>query len=110
MAGDGTFDIVVIGAGVLGSFHAYFAGRRGLRTMLIERGDTPNEASVRNFGTIVPSAMTPGEWHRRGLETAALYRALTQELPPFVQTGGTQYLALTRGELSVLEEFSRIGP
>jgi FAD dependent oxidoreductase TIGR03364 len=110
MKTDGTFDVVVIGAGVLGAFHAYFACRRGLRTLLIERGDTPNEASVRNFGTIVPSAMTPDAWHRRGLETAAIYRDLAADLPPFLQTGGTQYLALTPGELAVLSEFSRIGP
>src|SRR5215218_1430352 len=107
---DGTFDVVVIGAGVLGTFHAYFACRRGLRTLLIERGDTPNDASVRNFGTIVPSAMAAGEWHRRSLETVGIYRTLAGELPPFLQRGGTQYLALTRGELAVLEEFARIGP
>src|SRR5687767_1006355 len=110
MKTDGTFDVVVIGAGVLGSFHAYFACRRGLRTLLIERGDAPNEASVRNFGTIVPSAMTPDEWHRRGLETVAIYRELGGELPPFLKPGGTQYLALTPGELAVLTEFARIGP
>ena len=110
MKTDGTYDVVVIGAGVLGSFHAYFACRRGLRTLLIERGDTPNDASVRNFGTIVPSAMTEGEWHRRGLETVTIYRALADKLPPFLKPGGTQYLALTQGELAVLEEFARIGP
>src|SRR5215217_350687 len=110
MQTDGTFDVVVIGAGVLGSFHACFACRRGLRTLLIERGDSPNEASVRNFGTIVPSAMTSGEWHRRGLETVSLYRQLAVEMPPFLKPGGTQYLALTAGELAVLEEFARVGP
>lgn len=110
MKTDGRYDVIVIGAGVLGAFHAYFAGLRGLRTLLIERGDTPNDASVRNFGTIVPSAMTPGEWHRRGLETTGIYRALSEELPPFLQTGGTQYLATTPGEWAVLEEFSRVGP
>ena len=110
MKTDGTFDVVVIGAGVLGSFHAYSACRKGLRTLLVERGDGPNDASVRNFGTIVPSAMTEGEWHRRGLETVQIYRSLAAELPPFLQTGGTQYLALTPGELAVLEEFARVGP
>src|SRR3954454_5378466 len=98
MQTDGTFDVVVIGAGVLGSFHAYFACKRGLRTLLVERGDAPNDASVRNFGTIVPSAITPDEWHRRALETVGIYRGLADELPPFLQRGGTQYLALTRGE------------
>src|SRR5881392_322811 len=106
MSGGETFDVIVIGAGVLGSFHAYFAARRGLRTLLIERGDGPNEASVRNFGTIVPSAMTLGEWHRRAVETVSIYRELAGKLPPFLQSGGTQYLALTPGELAVLSEFA----
>ena len=110
MKTDGAYDVVVIGAGVLGSFHACFACRRGLRTLLVERGDTPNEASVRNFGTIVPSAMTPDDWHRRGLETVSIYRQLVAELPRFLKPGGTQYLALTAGELAVLEEFARVGP
>ena len=42
------WDLIVVGAGVLGSFHAYFAARRGWRTLLLERGDWPGEASVRN--------------------------------------------------------------
>lgn len=107
---DGAYDVIVVGAGVLGTFHAYFACLRGLRTLLIERGDAPNEASVRNFGTIVPSAMTPGDWHRRALETTGIYRGLAKELPPFLQTGGTQYLALSPAEMAVLEEFSKLGP
>jgi len=32
------WDVVVVGAGVLGTFHACFACQRGLRTLLIERG------------------------------------------------------------------------
>src|SRR5690242_2481761 len=59
------FDVAVIGAGVLGTFHAYFACKKGLRTVLIERGGLPGEASVRNFGILFPSGMTAGPWHRR---------------------------------------------
>jgi FAD dependent oxidoreductase TIGR03364 len=40
----------------------------------------------------------------------AIYRALAGELPPFLKEGGTQYLALTPGELAVLEDFARLGP
>lgn len=29
-------DVIVIGAGVLGTFHAYFAAQMGLKTILIE--------------------------------------------------------------------------
>jgi FAD dependent oxidoreductase TIGR03364 len=104
------YDVAVIGAGVLGTFHAYFACKKGLRTLLIERGTWPGQASVRNFGIVIPSGMSPGEWHLRGLESAATYRELAAQLPIPLQTGGTQYLATTPGEAAVLEEFARLGP
>jgi FAD dependent oxidoreductase TIGR03364 len=107
---DSAWDVVVIGAGVLGTFHAYFACRRGLRALLLERGDWPSEASVRNFGLIIPSAMAPGDWHHRGIESAALYRQLAERVPFSLQRLGTQYLATTPAERFVLEEFARLGP
>lgn len=107
---DPDFDVIVIGAGVLGTFHAYHAVCRGLRVLLIERGDWPGEASVRNFGTLVPSAMTPGVWRRRGDESVALWRELAAEVPLPLVEGGTQYLATTPGEQRLIEEFARLGP
>jgi FAD dependent oxidoreductase TIGR03364 len=104
------WDAIVIGAGVLGTFHAYFAARRGWRVLLLERGDWPGEASVRNFGTLVPSAMSPGDWHRRGLESVAIYRDLAAVAPIRLTFGGTLYPATTPAEQAVLEEFARIGP
>jgi FAD dependent oxidoreductase TIGR03364 len=104
------WDLIVVGAGVLGSFHAYFAARRGWRTLLLERGDWPGEASVRNFGTLVPSAMHPGAWHRRALESVAIYRQLAPQVPFDLSPCGTLYPATTAGEEAVLEEFARLGP
>jgi FAD dependent oxidoreductase TIGR03364 len=105
-----SWDVIVVGAGVLGSFHAYFAARRGLRVLLVERGDWPGEASVRNFGTLMAGAMTPGDWHRRGTESIALYRELAARVPFEFQAGGSLYPATTPGEAAVLEEFARLGP
>ncbi len=34
-------DIIVIGAGVFGTFHAYFAAQKGYKTLLIERNTFP---------------------------------------------------------------------
>ncbi len=56
------YDVIVIGAGVLGAFHAYFAMRRGLKTLLIDKHLFPQQASIRNFGLIIPSAMPQGIW------------------------------------------------
>ena len=61
-----TWDLIVVGAGILGTSHAYHAARRGWRVLLLERGDWPGEASVRNFGTLMAGSLT-GEWRRRGM-------------------------------------------
>jgi FAD dependent oxidoreductase TIGR03364 len=104
------YDVAVIGAGVLGAFHAYFACRKGLRTLLLERGGLPRDASVRNFGMVVPSAMPPGDWHRRARDSTAIYQELAEHVPFPLARGGTQYLATTPAEVAVLQEFIRVGP
>ena len=70
-----TWDLIIVGAGILGTSHAYFAAKRGWRVLLLERGDWPGEASVRNFGTLMAGSLT-GEWRRRGRESIAVYREL----------------------------------
>ena len=104
-----TWDLIVVGAGILGTSHAYFAARRGWRVLLIERGDWPGEASVRNFGTLMAGSLT-GEWHRRGAESIALYRELAPEAGFDFYPSGSLYQATTPLEADVLEEFARLAP
>lgn len=100
------YDVIVIGAGVLGVFHAYFAAMRGLRVLLIERNELPRDASVRNFGWCIPSAMPPGEWARRGQAGLEIYRALAETIDIPLSRRGTQYLASTPLESAVIGEFA----
>jgi FAD dependent oxidoreductase TIGR03364 len=104
-----TYDLIVIGAGVLGTFHAYFAARRGWRVLLLERGDWPGEASVRNFGTLMAGSLA-GDWHRRGNESIAIYRELASQAGFEFRPCGSLYHVTTPGEAAVLEEFARLGP
>lgn len=104
-----SWDVIVVGAGVLGSFHAYFAALRGWRVLLLERGDWPGEASVRNFGTLMAGATAPGEWHRRGLESIAIYRQLAGQVPLDFRPCGSLYAVTTPTEATVVEEFAKIG-
>jgi len=101
-------DVIVIGAGVLGTFHAYFAALKGYKTLLIERAAFPNDASARNFGIIAPSIVpVGGEWASFARDTIALYRSLQQEHDITAQVTGSLYLASTEPERRVLEEFAR---
>jgi FAD dependent oxidoreductase TIGR03364 len=101
-------DIIVIGAGVLGTFHAYFAALKGYKTLLIERNAFPSDASTRNFGMLVQSIVeADGEWAAFARASQDIYLALQQEEDISVQRNGSLYLASTEAERAVLVEFAQ---
>jgi FAD dependent oxidoreductase TIGR03364 len=104
-----SWDLVVVGAGILGTSHAYYAARRGWRVLLLERRDWPGEASVRNFGTLMAGSLT-GEWRRRGKESIAFYRELAPEAGFEFYPSGSLYQVTTPVEAAVLEEFAQLAP
>src|SRR3954453_22258301 len=106
---DSNWDLIVVGAGILGSAHGYFAAQRGWRVLLLERGDWPGEASVRNFGTLMAGSLV-GEWRRRGLESIAFYRELAPEAGFAFFPSGSLYQAPPPVEAAVLEEFAQLAP
>lgn len=103
-------DLIVVGAGVVGTFLAYSAAQRGIRTMLIERNAWPDDASVRNFGIIASSIVDlDGEWAAHARRTAELYRELQRRRDISVRATGSLYLASTEIEDAVLQEFAALG-
>jgi FAD dependent oxidoreductase TIGR03364 len=104
-----TWDLLVIGAGILGTSHAYYAAKRGWRVLLLERSDWPGEASVRNFGTLMAGSLA-GEWRRRGMESIAFYRELAPLAGFDFFPSGSLYHVTTPIEAAVLEEFAQLSP
>lgn len=100
-----TFDIIIIGAGALGVFHAYHALKAGKKVLLLEKDKRAQEATVRNFGQVVPSGLIPGsEWHEYGRIATALYKELQEEFNIGIRNNGSCYIANTATEMAVLEE------
>lgn len=98
------YDLIVVGAGALGTFHAYFALQRGLRVLLLEKDARPMEATVRNFGQIITSGMAEGEWFDYARAGLATYQQIQAEYDISIRQNGSLYLASTPLEMQVLEE------
>lgn len=98
-------DVVVVGGGIVGAFHAWAAARRGLRTVLLERSARPLGASVRNFGMVIPSGTRADAWRQRASYGALIYRELAQRGVLRVRAHGTTYVAGSELELRIFEEF-----
>jgi FAD dependent oxidoreductase TIGR03364 len=100
-------DLLIIGAGTLGTFHAKAALEQGLSVRLCERNAAPNDASVRNFGQVVPSGMTP-KWQAYGRRSLEIYKALQSQTDITLRHSGSVYLASDPEEWQLLQELWEI--
>ena len=102
-----SYDLIVVGGGVLGTFHAYHAVNAGLRVALIEKDMRPQGATVRNFGQVVPSGMNT-KWQNFGRESLAIYKEIQEDFDITVRQEGSIYLASNEEEVQLLEELKSI--
>jgi len=101
------YDLLVVGGGVMGAFHAYHALQQGLKVALLEKNKVPQGASVRNFGQVVPSGMD-AKWQQIGRSSLAIYKSLQETFDLSVRPGGTIYIASDPEEQQLIEELSAI--
>ena len=101
------YDLIVIGGGALGTFHAYHALRNGYRVALFEKDKEPVSATVRNFGQVVPSGMDT-KWQEYGRESLAIYDDIQNKFDISVRNNGSVYLASNDEEVQLIEELSII--
>ena len=101
------FELIVIGSGVLGTFHAFHAAKSGLRVLLVEKDNYPLQASVRNFGQVVPSGMS-GRWFDYGKRSTELYKEIQNEVDISVRANGSVYIASDTEEQQLIHELKEI--
>ncbi len=68
------YDLIVVGAGIVGLAHAYEAACRGLSVAVVERNARCTGASVRNFGFITVSGQAQGDTWRRARVSSQVWR------------------------------------
>jgi FAD dependent oxidoreductase TIGR03364 len=101
------YDLIIVGGGVLGAFHAFHALQKGLSVLLLERDSTPVGATVRNFGQIVPSGQE-SRWWEYGKTALSVYRNLQARSDLTIRENGSTYIASDDGEMQLLEEMHHI--
>jgi FAD dependent oxidoreductase TIGR03364 len=101
------YDLIVVGSGVLGTFHAYHALKSGRKVLLLEKDKRPQEATVRNFGQVVPSGLPVGEWHEYGRISTEIYKEIQAEYNIGIRNNGSCYIASDESEMAVLEELQQ---
>lgn len=100
--------VLVVGAGIFGTMHAYFSLKAGHRVTLIERDAYPVSASVRNFGMIAVGGRAAGAELEHALRARELWAEISFEHAELTfRACGSIMLAKTDDELSVMAEVSR---
>jgi FAD dependent oxidoreductase TIGR03364 len=100
-------DLIIVGAGALGTFHAFHALRQGLNVTLFEKDQYPVNATVRNFGQVVTSGMS-GRWFDYGRRSMYWYKILQEKMDISVRQHGTVYIASDPDEQQIIHELKQI--
>jgi FAD dependent oxidoreductase TIGR03364 len=103
---DTRFDLLVVGAGILGLAHALIAARAGLRVGVVERDAQANGASIRNFGFITVTGQGAPETWRRARRARAIWAEICDTAGIPVLHRGLLMAARRPQALAVLEEFA----
>ncbi len=100
------FDVIVVGAGIVGLAHAWMALRRGLRVAVIDRDHRCVGASIRNFGFVTVTGQRAGDTWRRALRSRNLWAELAPQAGIPVVHRGLWVVAQRALALDVLAEFA----
>lgn len=103
------FDVVVVGAGILGLAHGWACAKRGKRVLILERTPVAEGATIRNFGMLWPIGQPVGELHETAMLSHDLWLELDRQGAAQVHQCGSIHVAHHADEMSVLEEFAAMG-
>ena len=100
-----SYDLAVVGAGILGLAYAWAAASRGLKVVVIDRDAQANGASIRNFGFVTVTGQQAGDCWRLARRSSNIWREVAEAAQiPVLQRG--MILAARRPEaVEVIDAF-----
>lgn len=107
MAANLSFDLAVVGAGIVGLGCALAAATLGKRVVVLDRDVQANGASVRNFGFITVTGQERGEMWARARRTRDLWAEVAAEAGIPILHQGLLMIVRRPEAVAVLESFLR---
>jgi FAD dependent oxidoreductase TIGR03364 len=102
-----SYDVAIVGAGIVGLAHALAAARQGLRAVVIDRDDRAVGASIRNFGFITVSGQQDGDCWRRAMRSREIWAEVAPQAGIAILHSGLVVVARRPEAADVLEAFCR---
>ena len=102
-----SYDLAVVGAGILGQACALAAARLGKKVVVIDRDAQANGASVRNFGFITVTGQQRGDCWRRAMRSRDVWDEVAAPAGIDIVHEGLLVVARRPEAARVLEAFSR---
>ena len=106
----GKADIAIVGAGILGLAHAYFAARRGRTVVVFERTPRAQGASVRNFGMIWPIGQRASAVHQMAMRSRQIWQEVLDDAGLPYRPTGSLHVVYHQDEVDVAREFAECAP
>jgi D-hydroxyproline dehydrogenase subunit beta len=100
-----SFDVAIVGAGIVGLAHALAAVRLGKSVVVIDREAQANGASIRNFGFVTVTGQERGETWRRARRSRDVWLEVAEEARIPVEQEGLVVIGRRPETVPVLEAF-----
>lgn len=101
-----TYDLAVVGAGIVGLGHALAGMRLGLRVVVVDRDARAAGASVRNFGFVTVTGQQQGQVWRRAMRARDVWAELAPQAGIEVHQRGLLMVARRAAAMDVLKDFA----
>lgn len=100
-----SYDVAIVGRGIVGLAHALAAARNGLRVVVIDRTERATGASIRNFGFVTVTGQERHEMWPLALRAKQIWTEVSLRAKIEVQQTGLVMSARRPAAAAILESF-----